>query len=288
MTPSGTSNRALAFGGDWTKMKLDIIERYLDAYTTALKNKPFRLVYIDAFAGTGQVEIATDDEEGRAVLRGSAERAIAIRNRSFDRMFLIEKDPERCSELRVLRERHPDRDIRIVNEDANSALQRLTRSWRGRRGVLFLDPFATELEWATIKSVCGTKALDTWILFPVGAIRRMLPRWKKPEEVDEQWARRLYRIYGDDSWRDLYQPSEQLSLFGPPQERSNPGVDGLLRIYKDRLRGLFGDRFLDESATLRNSRGFPLFELMFAVGNPNPRAIGTATPIARHLLKDIQ
>ena len=123
--------------------------------------------------------------------------------------------------------------------------QRLTRSWRGRRGVLFLDPFATELEWATIKSVCGTKALDTWILFPVGAIRRMLPRWKKPEEVNEQWARRLYRIYGDDSWRDLYQPSEQLSLFGPPQERSNPGVDGLLRIYKDRLRGLFGDRFLD-------------------------------------------
>ena len=268
-------------------MKLDIIEKYLDAYTTALKKKPFKLLYIDAFAGTGQVEIATDDKEGRAVLRGSVERAIAIRKRSFDRLILIEKDPQRCDELETLRNKHPGRDVRIVNEDSNSALQRLTRDWRGWRGVLFLDPFATELEWATINSVCDTRALDTWILFPIGAIRRMLPRWKKPEEVNEQWAIRLNRIYGGDSWRKLYEPSEQLSLFGPPQERSDPGVDGLLRIYKGRLRDLFGDRFLDESATLMNSRGSLLFELIFAVGNPNPRAIAAAKSIARHLLRGI-
>ena len=37
------------FGGPWTQEKLKILERYLDAYTTALKNQPFKLVYIDAF-----------------------------------------------------------------------------------------------------------------------------------------------------------------------------------------------------------------------------------------------
>ena len=151
--------------------------------------------------------------------------------------------------------------------------------------MLFLDPFATELEWATIRAVCDTRALDTWILFPVGAIRRMLPRWKKPEEVNAQWATRLDRIYGGDSWRALYVRSERLSLFGPPGDRSDPGVDGLPRIYTDRLRELFGDRFLDESATLTNSRGSPLFELLFAVGNP--RGIAPAKGIARHLLRDI-
>lgn len=284
---STASNRPLTFGGGWTRMKLDTIEGYLDAYTTALKNTPFKLLYVDAFAGTGQVEISTDDEEGRAVLRGSVERAISIRRRSFDRLVLIEKDPERCSELQILREKHPERDIRILNEDANSALQRLTRNWRGRRGVLFLDPFATEFEWATIEAVADTRALDTWILFPIGAIRRMLPRWKKPEEVNEQWATRLDRIYGGDSWRELYEPSEQLSLFGPPQDRSDPGIDGLLRIYKRRLSELFGDRLLDTSATLMNSRDAPLFELIFAVGNPNPRAIAAAKRIARHLVERI-
>ena len=35
--------------------KLGILEAYLDAYTTALKNQPFELVYVDAFAGTGRI-----------------------------------------------------------------------------------------------------------------------------------------------------------------------------------------------------------------------------------------
>jgi three-Cys-motif partner protein len=41
------------FGGSWTEKKLEILKKYLDAYNTALKNQPFKRVYIDAFAGTG-------------------------------------------------------------------------------------------------------------------------------------------------------------------------------------------------------------------------------------------
>ena len=37
---SSTADRLpLTFGGGWTRMKLDTIERYLDAYTTALRDK---------------------------------------------------------------------------------------------------------------------------------------------------------------------------------------------------------------------------------------------------------
>ena len=41
------------FGGVWTEQKLERVAKYLRAYTTALKNQPFELLYIDAFAGTG-------------------------------------------------------------------------------------------------------------------------------------------------------------------------------------------------------------------------------------------
>ena len=41
------------FGGRWTEEKLEILRKYLQAYNTALKNQPFKRVYIDAFAGTG-------------------------------------------------------------------------------------------------------------------------------------------------------------------------------------------------------------------------------------------
>jgi three-Cys-motif partner protein len=49
------------YGGSWTIEKLEILERYLDAYTRALKNKSFNLMYIDAFAGTGYVEMIRED-----------------------------------------------------------------------------------------------------------------------------------------------------------------------------------------------------------------------------------
>ena len=60
----------MQFGGAWTEEKLQILERYLDAYTTALKNKPFNLVYIDAFAGVGEIDLQ-EDREAVDFLRGS-------------------------------------------------------------------------------------------------------------------------------------------------------------------------------------------------------------------------
>ena len=42
-----------SFGGAWTRQKLEILRRYLDTYTTALKDQPFELIYVDAFAGAG-------------------------------------------------------------------------------------------------------------------------------------------------------------------------------------------------------------------------------------------
>ena len=45
----------MSFGGQWTLEKLGILKRYLDAYTTVLKNQSFRLIYVDAFAGEGSL-----------------------------------------------------------------------------------------------------------------------------------------------------------------------------------------------------------------------------------------
>ena len=46
------------FGGRWTIDKLEILRRYLKEYTTVLKEnpskeRPFNLIYVDAFAGEG-------------------------------------------------------------------------------------------------------------------------------------------------------------------------------------------------------------------------------------------
>ncbi len=282
------------YGGDWTKKKLDILEEYLNAYTTALKNKPFELAYIDAFAGTGFVKMGNRrdqdagslieglaDQEVDSFIRGSAKRALDIERKPFDKLVFIEEDTARCNELKALKERHSNRDIRIVNSEANAFLRDELNWSRNWRGVLFLDPFATEVEWSTIKKISELKALDTWILFPIMAISRMLPKSNKPDDIDPKWVERLTKVYGDESWRELYRTDR--NLFGYPER--DPGVDGFVSIYKNNLQDLLGDRLLEPSRTLRNSKNGPLFEFMFFVGNP--KGIDLAKRIAEHIIKKL-
>lgn len=49
------------FGGNWTEEKLNIFTSYLDAYLIALQNQKFKKVYIDAFAGTVEIETSDGD-----------------------------------------------------------------------------------------------------------------------------------------------------------------------------------------------------------------------------------
>ena len=72
-------------------------------------------------------------------------------DRRFDEILLVEKDARRCKELEERMNVNEDERITTVNKDANCFLQSLSRDWKTHRGVLFLDPFATEVEWLTIE-----------------------------------------------------------------------------------------------------------------------------------------
>ncbi len=273
------------FGGEWTTKKLNILEDYLNAYTTALKSQLFDLWYIDAFAGTGDIDTSTSDQnEFRLFIEGSAKRAISVKDKPFDRLIFVERDSDRCFHLEKLQRENKSRNIEIKNTDANQYLSNLEGNWNKRRGVLFLDPFSIQVEWATLQKVAAYEALDTWILFPVSTIARMLPQSRSPEDIDVRWASRLTSVFGNASWRGLYKRRLQHDLFDPDAQEREQGIEGILGLYKDRLWELFRDRFLDRSWTLRNSKNSPLFEFLFCAGNPKGAEV--AKRIAKHLLKN--
>lgn len=273
------------FGGDWTRDKLNMLERYLDAYTTALKNRPFRLMYIDAFAGSGLISIRDRDEEAKHFIEGSALRAAKVDDRRFDELLLVEKDSAQYAELQNRVSAFEDERIQTYNRDANDFLQELDRNWNRHRGVLFLDPFATEVAWTTIEKVASFNALDTWILFPVMAVCRMLERHHMP---CERHASVLTHVYGDDTWMHLYRLSEQQDLWKAATNERDKGTEGFIRIYKDRLHKLYGERFMEHSASLCNSKNGKLFEFIFCVGSPDKKAIRLAKKIARHIIEHQQ
>jgi hypothetical protein len=70
-------------------VKIDIVEKYLEAYTAALKGQAFKLSYIDAFAGSGSFSFDDDtpplffDSAGaRWEHEGSPRRRCSHRGRS--------------------------------------------------------------------------------------------------------------------------------------------------------------------------------------------------------------
>lgn len=86
------------FGGNWTEEKLNIFTSYLDAYLIALQNQKFKKIYIDAFAGTGEIETS----DGGQYLVGSAKRALAS-EKKFDHYYFIEADSQKAGELQDMR-----------------------------------------------------------------------------------------------------------------------------------------------------------------------------------------
>lgn len=279
-----------AFGGLWTEQKLAILERYLDAYTTALKDQPFQLIYVDAFAGSGFYHSGAayrpeDYGDFQELHDGSPRIALGVQDKPFDRLVFIEKDPAGCQALAGLKGDFPGRIIDIRNDDANTALPYFCAALRPYdRAVVFLDPFATQVSWATVAALARTKRIDCWILFPLMAIARMMPLNTEPSEP---LAEQLDRIFGGrEHWSELYRAALQQPLFpladDPVQER--PGnSDFIAACYRKRLEQAFF-RVAPTRRTLRNRRNAPLFELFFAASNPAGADI--AVRIANHILEN--
>jgi len=290
--------RAQAFGGDWTQDKVDRLRQYLSAYTIALKNQPFELVYIDAFAGTGYRERRRSgersgllfpelaDEEPQRFFDGSPRIALRA-DPPFGRFVFVEKSEQRYGELLSLREEFPalaDR-MTFVLGDCNEYLQRMCADWdwRNCRAVLFLDPFAMQVEWRTLEAVASTRAIDVWLLWPLMAMNRLL---KRDGTIPVAWRKRLDECLGSSDWQDVfYQERTESDLFEEHVVRREKvaDFDVISEYFLGRLKSIFAG-VAGNPLQLRNSRGTPLFLLCFAVANPRGKRV--ALGIAQHILRE--
>lgn len=288
------------FGGDWTSAKLEILSEYLSAYTTALKKSPFKKGYIDAFAGTGYRALRPGTGEfqnllfpdlaataPQELLEGSAKLALKIKP-PFDRYIFIEKDPGRCAQLEGLKREYPDleKDIQIEQAEANQKIQEIcNRNWSGHRAVLFLDPYGMQVEWKTIEAVSATRAIDLWILFPLGiGVNRLVT---KSGDIPDPWRKRLDAMFGTRNWFQEFYRSETISdLFGNQVEQlAKAKIEVLGRYFIERLKTIFPG-VSENPGILRNSSNNPLYLLCFAAGNEKGAPI--ALSIANSLLRRIQ
>lgn len=279
-----------SFGGIWTRKKLAVLESYLNFYGKALKNQPFTLHYVDAYAGTGSHIPAEKENQELLVphedFKGSVLTALGI-SPGFHRYHFNDLNPDHVKELERIRSEHPDKDVRIYQQDANEFVPGFCAGLGGNdRAVMLLDPYSTQLDWSTLRSVAESEKVDLWLLFPISVILRMTPKSKA--RVVPEWKSTLNRLLGTDEWEAaLYKKIDtpQIEdLFGDPDptpaaQRVN--IDELERWVTARLQELFP--YVATPVPLKN-KGKTLFLFYFAVSNKDPKARGLAQKVASHII----
>jgi three-Cys-motif partner protein len=283
-------------GGAWTERKLAALRKYIPAFNTALKDKPsrsrpFRRILIDAFAGSGNRELGElplwkNSIDIAKIAKGSARISLESEP-AFDEYIFIEKSAKNVAELQALKAEFPYRNVDIRQGDANVELAKIATTWdRARwRGVLFLDPYGCQVEWSSLSAVANTQAIDVWLLFPVNAVRRMLPR---DASFEPGWRERLNLLFGTEAWfEEFYLTSQSGDLFGSsgPTLVREVNLDRIEKYYAKRLQAIFQGGVCKRPLRLGPSNRDPLFSLFFACSNPTEAAKKLAHKIANDILR---
>ncbi len=244
--------------GFWTRGKLDVLRRYLDAYTTATKSVDHR-IYLDAFAGEPDNEERLTGDE----IKGSAWIALSIESPPFTRIRLFETE-EKARQLEdALRGAFPGRDLKVYAGDCNEripqALAELSDvSWAPT--FAFIDPNGTEAEWRSLVSLAGFRPhhltkTELFLLFSAPMFTRLLP--VDGSEVRPQDFARITAIFGSDDWQHIY-IARLNGTITPGEARSE-----YLNLMRWRLETELGYRWT-QPLEIRNERGNVIYHMVFA------------------------
>ena len=245
--------------GDWSEIKLEILKKYANAYSTNLgaqSNPSLYHIYIDAFAGAGMHLSRTSGE----FVLGSPLKALAVQP-PFREYHLIDIDEERVENLKeLIGERS---DVHIYSGDCNQILLNEVfpnvRYEDYRRGLCILDPYGLHLDWTVIQTAGQMRSIDLFLNFPVADINRNV-LWHDPTKVDAQQIARMNRIWGDETWRDVAYTTKK-NLFGYPEKEPNEIV---AEAFRRRLMDVAGFNRVPRPLPMRNSRGAIVYYLFFA------------------------
>lgn len=147
--------------GQWSSDKHYYLARYMDAFTTSMREKWDALHYIDLFAGAGIERL----KESRTLEWGSPMLAIHARY-PFSKLHLCEKSRTKYNALsaRVSRTR---KDSQILCGDANRCIDEIVKEvpTKNTLSLAFLDPYGLHLEFETIRKLSDIRA-DLIVFFP--------------------------------------------------------------------------------------------------------------------------
>ena len=204
--------------GFWTEIKLIMLEKYLERFTTASSKRAKSTLYLDLFAGSADHTL-TDDPSYR--FSGSVIRAIETQPK-FSSLRFFEKDQRKAEALiKTLHERYPnDRRYDIVVGDCNQNIHSTLRQLKQNNlhlspSFAFIDPYALQVEWSTLSAISNFRErprhkskrykTELWILFSDSTIPRLAGHDRKK---GTDLSRYITDFYGSEAWRAIEEKRE--------------------------------------------------------------------------------
>jgi three-Cys-motif partner protein len=283
-----------SFGNKGTVVKLKTVFDYANFYTSALQGQPFRLHYLDVFAGTGNIPLKegapllNDAIDALDVIEGSARRALGV-NVPFDRYVFSDLKSTNSKELEKLRQEFPllsDR-IEVAKGDANEVVSHFCKGLgRSDRALVFLDPFGNQVSWSTLKALAETGKVDVWYLFPawIGVARQVKNSGKILEDAEAS----IDLMFGPHDWRKASVRQAEVmqnDLFGHSKEDMEKiaSADSITLFMIKCMETIFAGGVSNAWLPLgRNGRHF--YSLLFACANPGPKAKLLAQRVAKEIM----
>jgi len=260
--------------GYWSEIKLEIVEKYGAAYTSAFRNaRNLKKYYIDGFSGAG-VHVS---KRTRGAVEGSPARALNVRP-PFDGFYFIDMNADKTAYLQKL---CGDRkDVHIHTGDSNTYLAKkllpIIQYEKFNRALCLLDPYGLHLDWDVMLKAGQSKAIDMFLNFPVMDMNRNA-FWKNIEGVPKDGVERMTRFWGDDSWKQVaYAESRQQDFFSSPSLVKQDN-EAILTAFMTRLKTVAGFTYVPEPLPMKNGNNAVVYYLIFA----------SQKPVAKKIVDDI-
>ncbi len=259
--------------GNWTTIKLKIVEEYAKAYARILaKQERLKFSYIDAFAGAGSLVSRDTGEE----MLGSSMKVLAIEPK-FNHYYFIDMNHARASRLREMTAKR--KDVTILEGDSNQILLKdvfpKCQYIDYCRALCLFDPYALNPAWEVVEAAGRMRSIEIILNFMImDANRNVL--WGNPEKVRPDQIERMNVFWGDGTWKDAAYKATP-GLFGEMTEKLTN--EAVVDAYRKRLKEEAGFKFVPDPVPIKNTRGAVLYYLFFASQK------ATANKIANHIFR---
>ncbi len=244
--------------GAWSFLKLACLWSFAYyTYTPIIGPRYQNICYVDLFSGSGLVSFEDSSKNTQLLIGSPILMATLAGEHPFSKCFFFEKETGNVLEKRLkllnIRGKLTCKDYRVFSEDCNVAIDELMnelRSLQGAHFLLFVDPFSTEIHWATMEKLLSLRypAFDMIFNFQPFGINRMSYQPKT-----------LSAFFGDDGYKEYLEVAEEESK-----------LDALRNYYVQKLKKFKEKIKTIETIRVSSGKGGFYYDLIYTTRKERP------------------